>query len=364
MKIVQFILDPYDKPISGADLRNEAIFQSLRQLGQARQIALGAVDGMGAQMGVDPIEAAFGAAPPDLIVVEGVWLFAQAKRAKAAYPNAKIVFDFHNVESALRRALDRARFAKPLRGAAPIFYAKRWRKAVQLDRDALHLADGVWLCSKQDQILAQSLVRKPPPMAVVPNIAPLWCDGQGAKTARSAPLRPVILYLGHLGYAPNKLALRRLTKAIMPPLLRRFPKAELIVAGRNPNSRLRRFLARFAYVELIADPAALAPIYQRADMTVLPLHEGGGSRIKVLEALALGCPIIATAKAVEGLELIPGTHFLLAETAPQFTANAARLIQDPALNADLIAAGRSFVQAHHSITAMARAIDGAVSQMR
>jgi glycosyltransferase involved in cell wall biosynthesis len=103
-------------------------------------------------------------------------------------------------------------------------------------------------------------------------------------------------------------------------------------------------LEKTCCIQLIANPKEIAPIYDQADIVVVPLAEGGGSRIKILEALALGCPIVATAKAVEGLGLVPDRHFLQAENAADMARAVARLFKNESLVKLLIEEGHAHLE--------------------
>lgn len=363
MKIVQIIQNAYEAPISGADLRNNAILLSLRQLGAVSQFDVGHLSGALEPQSEDPVLLTIQAQAPDLIVVEGVGMLESAKALRVLCPKAHIVFDFHNVESSLLMQQDRARAPSCLRFLVPLLFSKRWRAAIHDDLEAISMADAIWLCTAQDQALASALAGRPVKTAVVPNACPRWCETANLAKTHFEAQYPTILYLGHLGYPPNKVSVRRLAKRIMPLIQTFLPKTQLIVAGRAPNTRLRSFLGRFEHVELIADPVEVHALYERADMVVLPLTEGGGSRIKVLEALAIGCPIVATAKAIEGLRLVPEKHFLLAEQPEEFATAVTRLVMEPELRETLRREGVAFAQTFHGAPAIDRAIFHAVASI-
>lgn len=361
MRIIQIIQLPYTAPVSGADLRNEALLRSLLQAGRASQMAVG--DRYEDNPAPDML-AAVVSENPDIVVVEGVGLLAWAKALRHALPpQTRIVFDFHNVESALLEAQDRVRLPAPFGVVAPLLYGHRWRTAREADRAAIALADAVWTCTPQDQALARSLGGPGMQMSVIPNPVPFWCTEGGAASLRCVADDPDILFVGHLRYPPNKRAVRRLVRQIMPALARRFPRARLTVSGRSPNDRLIELVQASPLANLVADPADLAPLYRKADMVLLPLSEGGGSRIKVLEALAVGCPVVATTKAVEGLGLEPGRHYLAAETSAEFVAATEKLIREPALGERLRTEGMTFALAEHGAAAIAECVEAALAAL-
>ena len=97
-------------------------------------------------------------------------------------------------------------------------------------------------------------------------------------------------------------------------------------------------------------------MYADATVAVIPLNIGGGTRLKILEALALGIPVVASAKAAEGLNLVPEETHLEAETNDEFAAMVHRIATDHSLRARLKKTGREFAQTHHGKTAIDRAI--------
>jgi glycosyltransferase involved in cell wall biosynthesis len=335
MNIVQIISDPYVLPFAGADLRNEAIRANLIQYGNVVQVT---PEMFLMPLPADDLQDGLNSSP-DLIVVEGVQLMGVAQKMHALYPEARFIFDFHNVESDLLRQQDIAKLPSVLRPFAPIVFHKRWRKARALDLFALEMAETVWVCSAEDKQRVSKLCKNPPRIAIVPNLAPNSIEKIKPQEPVQARNRPVLLFVGHLGYAPNKHAVRHLVRKVMPRLLRQNRDVRLIVAGRRPNARLIGLLEKKNFVHLVANPEYIAPIYAQADIVVVPLAEGGGSRIKILEALAIGIPIVATAKAVEGLDLVPERHFLQAENAMDMVKAITRLIKDTPLAQQLVVEG-------------------------
>jgi glycosyltransferase involved in cell wall biosynthesis len=172
------------------------------------------------------------------------------------------------------------------------------------------------------------------------------------------------LLVGHLGYGPNLNAAKRLITQIWPALRQIDPTAGLTLAGRSPHRSLIRLAAATPAVQLIANPADLAPVYAQATMAVVPLREGGGTRIKVLEAMAAGLAVVASAKAVEGLALIAGRDYLQAESDAEFVHAMLNLSENTRLRADLAASGHAFAHGHHSPKAISAAIQTALLSMK
>lgn len=300
---------------------------------------------------LDAIVDGVNPAPDDLVLVEGIYLSAVAYRFVGA--GVQVILDAHNVESDLLQQTDRARH--PV--LAPLLRRGRWRRAADAERLLLRSMDAVWVCSTADAELLRQLAPDGAPVHVVPNPVPDWCIGvKGCPRADGIDA----LFVGHLGYRPNILAALRLAQRIFPLVRRAVPTARLTLAGRAPDRRLRAALAADAGVSLVADPVDLAPLYAGATMALVPLSEGGGTRIKLLEAMTLGLPLIASTKAVEGLAVSPGREFLRAESDAEFAEAAVRLACSPGLRNDLVAVARDFALQRHGPQAVGEAVAAAL----
>ena len=123
----------------------------------------------------------------------------------------------------------------------------------------------------------------------------------------------VILFIGHLGYTPNVLAVNRLARNILPLIRKNLPGARPLIAGRSPTSSITRLAETHAF-DLIADPPDVAEHLAKAQIVIVPLEVGGGTRLKILEAMAAGVPVVATSLAAEGLEISDGVFMWSSQT--------------------------------------------------
>jgi len=359
-RAVHVLNDGIEPPISGADIRNHAIDTALAGLFDLTTLVLEdllAIRRIGdiptvLDIGKDDTAAIASRvleAEPEVIVLEGVAMLALARRLADCANNGaserrpRLIVDMHNVESDLLARTLRADFR--VRDVAGLLTGQRQRTidaARAADRDIAILADELWLCSEDDRARLHTLLDTPPPIRVVPNPVPQWCA-----IAREVPTRPTgevsALFVGHLGYRPNILAARRLIDRIWPRIRTLEPDGRLVIAGRRPHKSVG---ARAGTVGLtvVADPVDLAPLYAGASVALLPLTVGGGTRIKALEALATGVPMVATAAAVEGLGLLPGRHYVQAESDDAFAAAVVDLHRSPNLRDAIVDEGRALVR--------------------
>lgn len=279
---------------------------------------------------------------PDFVLIEGTHLLLAAEALHNALPTLPIVIDMHNVESVLRDEIDLQRMPAILRPSASVFLARRRRACRRAEQTAAGFASQIWVCSDQDRDRLRSIVG-PVEVAVVANPIPHWAEHAPLRGSR--PGSNDVLFVGHLAYPPNVQAADLLVREIMPRLRGLMPDARLHVCGRRPRRRLAAAVRSRGH-RLTADPADLTEIYRSAAVTAIPLRSGGGTRLKVLEAMAVGCPIVATPKAVEGLKLTPGTHYLQADTAEEFASHLAGALRSPAKLAEMAAGSRQWVIDH------------------
>ena len=168
-------------------------------------------------------------------------------------------------------------------------------------------------------------------------------NGVDTKTCQPLPMNgrvPSLLFVGHMGYEPNVDAALFLTRDILPRVRRAVPDAELWLVGRNPSPTVSQLQGDGVYVSgTVSD---LHPYYSRSAVCVVPLRAGGGTRLKILEAMALNRPVVATTIGSEGLDAVDGEHLLNADGAEAFARQVVRTLQDRELSRRLAANARQF----------------------
>jgi polysaccharide biosynthesis protein PslH len=137
-----------------------------------------------------------------------------------------------------------------------------------------------------------------------------------------------ILFLGSLDWRPNLDAVQILLDDIFPLVQAQEPKATLQIVGRKPPEWLRQAAAERAGVELHADVPDVRLFLASGGLLAVPLRIGGGSRLKILEALAAGMPVVSSQIGVEGLELKNAQHVAIADTPVHFSEQILRVMND------------------------------------
>lgn len=167
-----------------------------------------------------------------------------------------------------------------------------------------------------------------------------------------------LLFVGTMGYFPNRDAARWFCREILPDIRALRPGCRLTIAGHGGREHLAD-LARPGIVDVTGTVEDVVPYYRRARVTIAPLRSGGGSRLKVLEATALGRPLVATRLAAEGFDLEPGRELLVADTSRAFTEAVVRLLDDADLGLRLAEAARRKVERHYDWDAVAARLEAA-----
>jgi glycosyltransferase involved in cell wall biosynthesis len=160
------------------------------------------------------------------------------------------------------------------------------------------------------------------------------------------PSTPSLVFTGTLDYRPNVDGILWFCREVLPSAARRVPGLTLTIAGRRPVPAVRE-LARQPRVSVIADVADIRPVLQRARLAVVPIRLGTGTRLKVLEAMAAGRPVVGTAVGLEGLGVEAGRHALVADDPAGLADAIVSLCADTELAARLAAGGRQLVEARY-----------------
>ncbi len=277
----------------------------------------------------------------DVLVVEHVQLLPYARRVRAG----RTVVDMHNIESLLT-----ARIAASGTGPRKAVFALEARALRALERRAA-AADVVAVVSDADRRALADVVAHPR-VVVVPNA---WDTPEPLPPADG----PVASFVALLSWGPNVDAAVWFCRTVWPLVTARMPEARLQLVGRNPAPAVQQLAG--PSVQVTGTVPDLAPWYGRTRVCVAPLLAGGGSRLKILEALAAGRPVVATTIGAEGLEDLVGRGVVVADEPERMAEEVVALLGDRERSADLGRRGVAAVAEDHSWTAAVRPLLGALS---
>jgi glycosyltransferase involved in cell wall biosynthesis len=171
--------------------------------------------------------------------------------------------------------------------------------------------------------------------------------------------RDMLVFVGHLAYAPNAEAVLWFAREILPLLRRERPSARFVVVGGGAPASLMA-LKGLGGIEFTGFMADFRPLLWRAAVSVCPVRLAAGRQNKILDAFACATPVVATPVTARGCGAVHGRHLLCAADAPAFAAQCLRLMQNARLGARLARAARLFVARNYDWSESAGLIESAL----
>jgi glycosyltransferase involved in cell wall biosynthesis len=278
---------------------------------------------------VDEVRRAASEGHVDLLQVEYLQMVPAARSVDAT----RRVLDLHNVESALVRSYARVRTGP----AAALAHAEAVALGA-MERALIPTFDTVVVVSEKER-------HRLPGGAGHVLVCPNGRDPDPSGPPPPAPT-PTAAFVATMGWAPNVDAALWFGAEVWPEVSRRSPDARLLLVGRDPAPAVQALAS--ASVEVSGTVSDVRPYLARARVAVAPLRSGGGTRLKILEALDAGRPVVATSVAVDGLEDLIGEGVVVADDSRSMIEALSRLLDDPDRAAALGRAGHDAVAARHT----------------
>lgn len=248
-----------------------------------------------------------------------------------------ILFE-HNVEHMIWKRLA-ANERNLLRRAA---LEIEWRKVHRRERRACRRSQAVLAVSEVDR---RSLIANAPD-AIVRSI-PTGVDTEYFR-ANGTPVKDAhLVFSGAMDWYPNEDAMMFFIREILPLVQRQIPNVTLTIAGRNPSARLRG-VSDQAGVRVTGTVDDVRGYLDEGAVYVVPLRVGGGTRLKIFEALSMGKAVVSTGVGAEGLPIVDGEHYVRADDRGHFADAVVSLLRDPNRRNALGAAGKQLVQSRFS----------------
>ncbi len=265
----------------------------------------------------------------------------------------KTVLDHHNVESMIIERLAGAAESAAMRSYAKI----EWPKLRRLELDACRKCDLVITVSEEDRAKLKEFE---------PSLVNIFSVPIGVDVERFSGLERTesrnILSIGTMYWPPNVDSMLYFHREVFPLVRQEVSGCTLTIAGQRPVAAIRA---------LAADPAVRVTGYVANELDtardcavfVVPLRSGSGVRVKILNAMAMGLPIVSTSVGAEGLEVVSGEHLLIADDAREFAGAVTRLLQNPEIAADLGRKARELVCRKYSWEVLGKRLLGLYEMM-
>jgi glycosyltransferase involved in cell wall biosynthesis len=281
----------------------------------------------------------------DRIIVFRFYLHDLAQAVSKQWPQAEMEIDMDDIESKTRWSVAASlmRMGRKLEALSCMGSGAQY---AMMERFLTGHYTKAWLANGLDGLcwrtrLASSIAERPNRISV-PSASELHYPRQ------TCTLR--LMFIGTLDYPPNEEAVLDLVKLHLPELAKRLDRPwSLCVVGRHASDRLVAILNQAPQIEFIPDADCLTDYYQAAQVIVVPLRAGGGTKLKTLEAFAHMRPVVSTAHGVRGLKVTSGEHYLAAETPAEFADAIVRLASDARLAERIALAGHALCRQRYEI---------------
>jgi polysaccharide biosynthesis protein PslH len=260
------------------------------------------------------------------------------------------VLDLDELEAVTRARWLRAGMADSLKAGMVDLYdlPRLW----WYQRMAVKRFDRVFVCSEQDRA---RLGRKN--VLVVPNGA-----DSPIRTRSDRSDGRTILYCGQLSWKPNADAAVFLAREVLPRIRTRIADARVLIVGSGPSAVVRA-LGDERSVFVRADVPSVDEYYEQATLAAVPLRAGGGTRLKILEALSRRVPVVSTAIGCEGLDVVDREHLLVAGEAEAFAERCIELLRNADLRRRLADAGADLVAARYTWASIEARVAAAATEL-
>lgn len=267
----------------------------------------------------------------------------------AVLPVPSVCFT-HNVEAEIfKRHADTAR--SPL---WRMVWSSQHRKMRRFEADALSRYTRVVAVSERDADVFRRdyAVRHAEAIPTGVDLDYFAWNGNATGTAGAQ-----VVFVGSMDSAANIDAVGHFIQAVWPAVRAQVPQACFVVVGRNPPAALVAAGERSQGVRFTGAVPDVRPFLREAQLSVIPLRVGGGTRIKAFEAMALGCPVVSTSVGIEGLSLAADEHFLAADDAATMARHVVALLGDAPRREALARRARAFVESRFGHREVARVFE-------
>ena len=270
-------------------------------------------------------------------------------------PGCPSVLFTHNVEAEIWRRHAEAAGS----GWKSVLLGSQWRRMLRFEGQTVGRFDSVLAVSDADRQTLASLY--PQQLAGPVHVIPTGVDVEYFRPALGLPRDPTrLVFTGSMDWLPNEDGILYFCREVLPRIRRSVPDAGLSIVGREPTPAVRRLAEEDSRIEVTGRVDDIRPHVGRSRVAIVPLRIGGGTRLKIYEAMAMGTPVVSTTIGAEGLPLVPGRDIALADDPGAFSAEVVRLIGSAEAWAGMAGAALQLVTDRYDWSAVAGSLEHAI----
>lgn len=253
--------------------------------------------------------------------------------------NIKKILNHHNIESDLlqNRSLLEKNILKKM------YYRQEAKKLKQYHQNHCDKFDVNFTVSELDKEL---LLNEVPNIKI--EVIPNGVDTDYFYQSSADTVKRSLIIVSGMNWYPNRDAVHYMIKEIWPLLIKEIPDLKLTVVGAQPTEILVDLAKKDNRITVTGFVDDVRPYLESAEIYLCPMRDGGGTRLKILDALSMGKTIISTRKGCEGIDVTPGKNVLIADTPAQFLSQIRKVIENPELGKMLSIEGRKLVTEKYS----------------
>jgi len=284
----------------------------------------------------------------DIILLEHIESLVLIKKLKKHFPQAKFILDTHNVDHVLlKNKVSEKRLAQ-----------------IKLQESTLYKScDIVLTCSEKDKDVFEQLNQNKIQVVIVPN---------GVDTNTNMFRLPEfssnecnIIFCGSLDYEPNYTGMIWFLKTVWPALVNKFPFIKMAIVGRGtPDNEMMKLIRESKGINFIGETKDVIPYYRNAQLAIVPILIGSGTRLKILEAMSLGVPVISTTIGAEGIDYTNGKNIIIADTADQFINKLETFVSNPAGNISISENASAMMEKEYSWDVIGRKLKEKLEELK
>jgi polysaccharide biosynthesis protein PslH len=280
----------------------------------------------------------------DAVQIEGIELVRYMDNIRSANSSIPIVLDCHNAETRLQERAVRSDLYTPNRWPAALYSRLQIGRLANFERDACLEANRIITVSENDSHYLTNLCG---PMLPPPHVIPNTVDVMEYQWTRPISQDQIfdLLFSGKMDYRPNVDGTLWFADEVWPLIRKRFPHLTWGIVGQKPHPRLDR-LKDLPGVTVTGRVDRIQPYLAGASVYILPLRMGSGTRLKLIEAMSAGKPIVSTTLGAEGFPVKNGRELLLADSAGEMAKAIIEILENSALVETLGRNAQSFVEAY------------------
>ena len=251
------------------------------------------------------------------------------------------------------------RLALSERSPVRLLWEREWRLLKRYEGQICQDFEAVTTVSEEDRQALIEAIGAPREMTIIP----IAVDAEAEQPIPRVPNSRGIISLATMMWPPNIDGVTWFAHEIYPLIKQQIDGTRFFVVGQRPVAEVRALPEEDPTIEVTGYVPNPTPYIANSACLIVPLRSGGGMRVKILEALARGIPIVSTTIGYEGINLTPGKHLLVADTPTAFADAVVRLIQDPALGVQIAEAGRQRLLELYDWRAVCPAMDAVYEKM-